>query len=241
MNGNIFKDKSYTKAVLAVGSTEYHGEHLPYGTDTLVAEHLTIEVSNRVEDMLMLPVLPYGMSHHYSSFPIAVTLSTKTLMRLLNDIYNSLRKHGINKLLIVNGHDGNIPAIEASTNEYRTAHPEFKIAVLDTWWVTAGQLLPPSTFKVWDGLGHGGEGETSMMLHVSPNTVDMKFAKGVEPDLPQHVKVKWTFDELTPYGVTGAPEEGTEEKGKMMSDALVEHLVEFIAWMDERDWEIKPQ
>ncbi len=240
MTGHIFKKKNYTKAILAVGSTEYHGEHLPYGTDTLVSEHLSKEVSNQVEGMLMLPPLPIGMSHHYSSFPVAITLSTETLMRVLTDVYESLRKHGINRLLVINGHDGNIPAIEATSNEYRTAHPKFKIAVLDTWWVTAGELLPPGTFKVWDGLGHGGEGETSMMLQVNPSLVDMRYAKGVVPDLPPHVKVKWTFDELTPYGVTGAPEEASTEKGKMMSDALVEHLVEFIAWMDERDWETKP-
>lgn len=239
MTGRLFKERKYTKAVLAVGSTEYHGEHLPYGTDTLVAEHLAREVTSRIDGMLMLPPLPFGMSHHYSSFPIAITLSTETLMRVLNEVYDSLWKHGINKLLIVNGHDGNIPAIEASTNEYKTAHPEFKTAVLDTWWVTAGELLPPDTFKVWDGLGHGGEGETSMMLHVNPEIVNMKHAKGVVPGLPQHVKIKWTFDELTPYGVTGAPEEGTAEKGKLMSDALVEHLVEFIEWMDERGWETK--
>jgi creatinine amidohydrolase len=240
MTGRIFKETNYSKAVFAVGSTEYHGEHLPYGTDALVAEHLAREISDHVEGMLMLPFLPFGMSHHYSSFPVAISLSTETLMRVLTEVYESLRKHGINRLLVINGHDGNIPAIEAASNEYRTAHSEFKIAVLDTWWVTAGELLPPGTFKVWDGLGHGGEGETSMMLHVNPSIVDMRYARGVVPDLPSHVKVMWTFDELTPYGVTGAPEEASAEKGKMMSDALVEHLVGFIAWMDERNWEIKP-
>jgi len=59
----------------------------------------------------------------------------------------------------------------------------------------------------------------------------------VVPDLPAHVEVKWTFDELTPYGATGDPSKATREKGVLMNDALVDLLVEFIEGMDERGWE----
>jgi creatinine amidohydrolase len=90
MTGHGFKSGGFDKAVLAVGSTEYHGDHLPYGTDTLVAEHLANAVADRVEGMLLLPPLPFGMSAHYSSFPLAVTLSTETLMRVLKEVFASL-------------------------------------------------------------------------------------------------------------------------------------------------------
>jgi creatinine amidohydrolase len=238
LKGHEYRERGYDKAVLAVGSTEYHGDHLPYGTDTLVAEHLAREVSERVEGLLMLPTIPIGMSVHYSSFPIAITLSTETLMHVLTEVFESLTKHGVMRLLIVNGHDGNIPAIDAASREYRTLHPEFKIAVLEAWWVAAGELVPPGTFEVWGGLGHAGEGETSMMLRVDPGLVDMDRARGVVPDLQPHVEVKWTFDELTPYGATGDPTKATREKGKLMNDALVSLLVDFVAEMDEKDWEI---
>jgi len=237
MIGHRLKSGGYDKAVLPLGSTEYHGEHLPFGTDTLVAEHLAREVSLTVERLFMLPPLPYGMSAHYSSFPIAITLKTETLIHILTEIFDSLRKHDLKHLLIINGHDGNIPAIEAATNEYRAIHPDFKIAVLDAWWVTAGQLLPEGTFEVWNGLGHAGEGETSMMLRVAPSLVHMEKAIGVVPDLPAHIQVKWTFNELTPHGVTGDPTKATTEKGAKMSDALVKHLVEFIKEMDKKNWE----
>jgi creatinine amidohydrolase len=75
------------------------------------------------------------------------------------------------------------------------------------------------------------------MLAVAPELVDMDSARGVVPDLPAHVQVKWTFDELTPYGVTGDPTKATQEKGRMMRDALVELLVSFVEEMDGRDWE----
>ena len=236
MTGYQFTSGEYDKAVLAVGSTEYHGEHLPYGTDTLVSEHMATEVARRVKGLLMLPPLPYGMSAHYSGFPIAITLKTETLIHILSEIFESLRKHGVMKLLIVNGHDGNIPAVEAATEEYRTLHPELKIVVLSAWWVTAGELVPQGTFEAWGGLGHGGEGETSIMLHVDPNLVDMPRAIGVVPELPNHVEWKWLFHEITPHGATGDPTKASPEKGKLMSDALVKLLVDTIEHLDEKNW-----
>ncbi len=238
MTGHEYHTGEYDKAVLAVGATEYHGQHLPYGTDTLVSEHIATEVSKQVEGMLMLPPIPFGMSAHYSEFPLAISLKTETLMHVLFEVFDSLCKHGINRLLVVNGHDGNIPAIEASTNEYRTQHPEFKIAVLSAWWVTAGKLVPEGTFEVWNGLGHAGEGETSMMLRVDPSLVDMNRAMGVVPDLPEHVDWKWLFNEIAPYGVTGDPTKATLEKGRLMNDALVNLLVDLVEKLDEKDWEL---
>jgi creatinine amidohydrolase len=231
-----FRSGGFDKAVLAVGSTECHGDHLPYGTDTMVAQYLAEEVARRVEGLLVLPSLPYGMSLHYASFPVAVSLTTETLMRVLREVFDSLLYHGIVRLLIVNGHDGNIAAIESAAREFRVEHPEMKIAVLEAWWQTAAELVPDGTFEVWGGLGHAGEGETSMMLAVAPELVDMSRAKGVVPELPVHVQVKWTFDELTAYGVTGDPTKATMNKGRLMRDALVELLVSFVEEMDKKDW-----
>ncbi len=236
LNGWDFRSGGFNKAILAVGSTEYHGDHLPYGTDTMVAQHLAEEVARRIEGLLVLPPLPYGMSLHYASFPIAISLTTETLMRVLREVFNSLMGHGIMRLLVVNGHDGNIAAIESAAREFRVEHPDMRIAVLDAWWVTAAELLPEGTFEVWGGLGHAGEGETSMMLAVAPELVDMSRARGVVPELPAHVQVKWVFDELTPYGVTGDPTKATEKKGGMMRDALVELLASFIEEMEKRNW-----
>ena len=241
MTGFGYKTGGFDKAVLAVGSTEYHGDHLPYGTDTLVAEHLAEAAAERVEGLLVLPSLPFGMSVHYASFPVAITLTTETLTRVLREVLESLLAHGILRLLIVNGHDGNIPSIEAATREFRVAHPEMKVAALEAWWVTAADLLPEGTFEAWGGLGHGGEGETSMMLAVDPGLVDMGKAKGTIPDLPEHIQLKWTFDELTPYAATGDPTKATERKGEMMRDALVDCLVSFIEEMDGRGWEIQKE
>ncbi|MFQ6053727.1 MAG: creatininase family protein, partial [Candidatus Bathyarchaeia archaeon] len=110
--------------------------------------------------------------------------------------------------------------------------------VLEAWWETAAKLLPEGIFEVWGGLGHGGEGETSMMLAVAPELVDMGRARGVVPELPEHVQVKWMFDEITPCGVTGDPTRATPEKGLRMRDALADLLTSFIREMDRRGWEV---
>jgi len=235
-----FRLGGFDKAVLAVGSTECHGDHLPYGTDTMVAQHLAEAVAERVDGLLVLPPLPYGMSRHYASFPVAITLSTETLIRVLREVFTSLLDHGLRRLLIINGHDGNVAAIEAASREFRVEHPEMDIAVLEAWWETGAELLPPDTFEVWGGLGHGGEGETSMMMAVAPELVDMSRARGVVPKLPAHVQIKWRFDELTTHGVTGDPTRATAEKGRLMRDALVDLLVSFIRDMDGRGWKLSP-
>ncbi len=226
----------FDKAILAVGATEYHGDHLPYGTDTIVARRIAEEVAKKVNGLLVLPPIPYGMSLHYASFPIAVSLTSETLMKLLKEVFASLLSHGIRKLFIVNGHDGNIAPIEVATREFKVEHPEMKICVLEAWWTTAGELLPKGTFEVWDGLGHAGEGETSIMLAINPKLVEMKYAKGAVPELPSHVQIKWVFEELTPYGATGDPSKATKEKGEKMMKALIDHVTSFIEEMDKKGW-----
>jgi creatinine amidohydrolase len=89
---------------------------------------------------------------------------------------------------------------------------------------------------VWNGRGHGGELETSVMLSIRPDYVKMIFAKGVVPDLPEHVQIKWLFRELTNTGSTGDPTKGTKEKGSSARRVLVECLVDFLKKMDQKDW-----
>lgn len=75
--------------------------------------------------------------------------------------------------------------IELAARSIKVAHPEVKIASLDAWWIVAGKLLPKDTFEVWDGLGHGGEGETSLALSLFPELVNIDVASGVVPSLPR--------------------------------------------------------
>ncbi|MBI5606460.1 MAG: creatininase family protein [Deltaproteobacteria bacterium] len=237
MTGNQYlHGEKHDKAIIAVGSCENHGFHLPFGTDTYVSTILAEKVAEQVKGLLVLPSVNVGMSEHYSHFPLAISLQPETLIALLKDILRSVVKNGIKKIFIMNGHDGNISPIEIATRSIKIKFPEVRIASLDAWWITAGKLIPPHTFEVWDGMGHAGEGETSMGLALFPELIEMKHARGVVPKLPEGIDIKWNFAELTDCGATGDPTKATAEKGRMMEEALVKTIVQFIKDMDACDW-----
>jgi creatinine amidohydrolase len=235
-NEHSFTEAGIDKAILAIGSTESHGAHLPFGCDTLVSYDLALATAERLDNTVVAPPLYYGMSLHYRHKPMAVSLTTDTMTRVITDVLESLVYWNIKKILIVNGHDGNIPAIQTAARDIKIKYPEIGLAVLDAWWETAGRLLPPGTFEVWDGLGHGGEGETSIALAMFPELCDLSRARGMIPQMDPNVKLVWNFEELTDYGASGAPEKGTPEKGRKMKQVLVDCLVDFVERMDRRNW-----
>lgn len=236
LNEHAIQEMHVDKALVAVGSTESHGAHLPFGTDTFVCYDIALEVARRLDNTVVVPPLYYGMSQHYRHKPMCITLSDETLSRVVKEVLESLLYWNIRKILIINGHDGNIPPIEMAARDVKVAHPDMGLAVLDAWWVTAGNLLPADTFEVWDGLGHGGEGETSIALAIFPELCDMSRAQGMIPDMDPNVKLIWNFEELTDYGASGAPQKGSAEKGRKMKQVLVDALVDFVVRMDRQGW-----
>lgn len=232
-----FKEGRYDKAILALGSCEAHGQHLPLGTDTHVSHMLSVKVAEQVPGTLVLPPVTVGVSEHYAAFPFTIYLKYDTMIAVIRDILRTTIQNGIKKIFIMNGHDGNIAAIEVAAREVKMQCPEARIVALNDWWIAAGKLLPPDTFEVWNGLGHAGEGETSISLSLFEDWCQMAYAEGVTPDhLPDHVDVKWDFAELTDTAATGDPTKATREKGEQMVEALVGLAVSTIKALDARDW-----
>lgn len=236
LNQHTFVEKKVDKAILAIGSTECHGEHLPYGTDTFVSYDIACSVAENLENTVVVPPLWYGMSQHYQHHPMCITLTNDTLIKVITEVMESCVHWGIKKIVVINGHDGNIAPIEIAARDIKVKYPDLGLAVLDAWWVTAGALVPPDTFEVWDGLGHGGEGETSIALAMFPELVDMSRAKGMIPEMDDHVKLVWNFEELTDYGASGDPTKATAEKGQAMKSVLVDYVTDFIRRMDAQGW-----
>lgn len=231
------KEGGYDKAILAIGSCEAHGQHLASGTDMLVSYMLSCKIADQVKGLLVLPPVTVGYSAHYDSFPFTLTLSYDTCTQVIYDMIESCLRNGIYKIFLFNGHDGNIAPIEIASRKIKEKYPEARIASLPQWWVTAGDLLPADTFEVWNGLGHAGEGETSIAYHLYPQWCEPELAKGFVPDnLPDYLDIKWDFSELTNTAATGDPTKGTAEKGKKMADVLVGAVVKAIGQLDARDW-----
>ena len=238
-NGSEWKEKPFEKVILPLGSLENHGNHLPFGTDALTAYLIGLDIAARVPNTVVLPPVNYGMSEHYKSFSFCVSLQFETEIAILRDILESVYREGIRKIFIMNGHDGNIAPIEVASRTAKVAHPDFKIISLDAWWNMVGGLVPPGFFDVWNGLGHGGEGETSICLALFPDLCDPSKAAGVVPHLPPYVDVKWTFNELTNVGASGDPTKASLEKGKKMREILVNTVVGILTDLDKNDWDYR--
>ncbi|ABC24523.1 creatininase family protein [Rhodospirillum rubrum] len=241
MNTRVFVEGAYDTALIPLGSCESHGDHLPFAMDALTAHKLALGVAERMEKVFVLPPTFFGFSQHYWHKPMSISLSQDTNIRVIADILDSLAHWKIRNVLIINGHDGNISAIDVAARAARLRHPDMKIGSLDAWWVTAGNLLPKDTFEVWNGLGHGGEGETSIGLACFPELVDMAHARGMIPEVDENVKELWDFSELTDYGATGAPEKATREKGQAMYDVLVDYLVAYLTKRRDTNWAYNPK
>ena len=238
LTANQVLGRNYSKAILAVGSCEAHGMHLAEGTDTFVSYKLSCMAADRVEGLLVLPPVNVGYSGHYDSFPFTLTLGYDTITQVIYDLLESVLRNGIGRIFIMNGHDGNIAPIEIASRKIKEKYPDARIAVLPQWWVTAGELLPPDTFEVWDGLGHAGEGETSIAYYLFPQWCEPEQAHCVIPDrLPDKIDIKWDFAELTNVGNTGDATRGTAEKGELMTDVLVGCIADAIRKLDEMNWD----
>ena len=235
MTAHQVKEANFTKAIISIGSCEAHGQHIAEGCDTLVAYKLSKQIADQVDGMMVIPPITIGYSAHYDSFPFSLTLSYDTTIAVLYDTIESVLRNGINHIFIMNGHDGNIAPIEIASRKIKEKYPDAQIAALTQWWVAAGNLLPKDTFEVWDGLGHAGEGETSIAYWCEP-----EYATCVVPNLPSEVEIKWDFSELTDTAQTGDATKGTAEKGKKMNDVIVEHVVKTLKELDATDWKYKP-
>jgi len=234
-----YKKAPFDKVILPLGSLESHGGHLPFGTDALTAHMIALDIAERIQGIAVLPAVPFGVSEHYKEFPFCISLQFETEIRLISDILESIYREGIRKVFIMNGHDGNIAPIEVASRNAKVAHPDFKIVSLDAWWVLVGSLVEPGFFEVWNGLGHGGEGETSICLELFPELCEMQNAKGVTPRLPNYVDIKWRFSELTNTGTSGDPTKGTAEKGKIMRKVLVDTAVSILNELEKNNWDYR--
>lgn len=238
MNASQIREavKDDTVAVLIFGACENHGGHMPFGADFIMPYELAKRLAKRQQNVMVLPPMPYGVSSHHRDFQMTMTLEPQTMVSVIHDILQSMVDNKVCRILIINGHDGNIAPIELASRLIKEKNPEAVICCLESWWALAGSLAP-ELFSVWSGLGHGGEAETSAMLALRPDLVDMKKApEQAVPRLPDNVRIYWKFSELTDTGATGAPREATAQKGEKVVEILENVLISFLQEMDRNDW-----
>ena len=225
--------------ITVFGSCESHGWHLPLGPDLFVPEEIARRVAIELDHVVVAPGMPFGTSIHYNRFPLSLTLRYETTISVAEDLFESLIRHGIEHILILNGHDGNIPALEIAARNVKDRHQGASIVYIPAWWEITGARMSEE-FGAWNGLGHGGEGETSITMAVRPDLVNLEEAISQVPhdivNMGDLATVIWDIEELSATGATGDPTKASREKGEKMLDTVVDYLVNLIQDLDSRDW-----
>lgn len=228
--------------LLPFGTIEDHGPHLPISTDNVIVEALCLETARRAPgEILVMPLVSYGLDEHHMDFPGAVSVDMQTLLELVSDVAISVARHGLTHIVIVNGHGSNAPIADLAARR----------VVLETG-VVCGAMSPNAAIdptlaeptlsqmrrSAPGGVAHAGEYETAMMLHLRPDLVQMdKAVKEMGQiaieyfnwDLPEPSILSWQdwWSRMSESGVCGDPTVATAEFGHALFETTVENFVRF--------------
>ncbi len=227
-------------AVLPVGTIEQHGPHLPLVTDVLTATEISRRAVEQIPyEAVLLPSVHYAFNEHHLDFPGTIAVEGPTFINYVTDIGRSLAHHGFRKILLVNGHGSNVPFLDVAARNItnRTA----AICAMVPWW----SLIPKELFAELresdypGGMAHGCELETSVLLYLRGDLVQMDNAQSDFPsqrsefffwDLqaPSPVFFQEFFSRYSRSGTLGDPTKASAEKGRRFVEAVVERLIRLI-------------
>ncbi len=238
INYGVVKEQDYEVAVLPLGATEPHNLHLPYGCDVFevetIGENICAAAWDRGAKVVLLPAVPYGTETNLMQFPMAMNLNPATLSIVIGDLVESLSRHGVHKIVLLNGHGGN----------------DLKPVLRELYAQTAARLFLCNWFTVckdaYDGLfaaadDHAGEVETSLMLAYYPELVARNVptaawrptraaqsASRFEAVNRGWVSISRPWHLLTTNSGCGNPHAASADKGRRLMELLVQRLAAFL-------------
>ncbi|MEM1325812.1 MAG: creatininase family protein [Bacteroidota bacterium] len=232
INWKTVQSTSYQLAILPWGATEAHNYHLPYATDNYQVEHIAKRAAAKAwavgTPLILLPLIPFGVQSGQLDIPLCMHLNPSTQLAILRDTVDTLKRHGIHKMVILNGHGGN--NFKTMIRELSVSHPEVFVCSVD--WFKIGDQ---SMFFEEEG-DHADEMETSAMLHIRPDLVRPLSAAGDGATKQYRIKGfkdgwataqrPWTT--ISQDTGTGNPKKATAEKGAAYLDEVVKELSDFF-------------
>ena len=222
--------------LLPIGAIEQHGPHLPVDTDTNSVTEIAERAARQAGDSsaLVLPTISWGLSPYWLPFAGTITLRPETILALVSDIGRSVAAHGFRRMIIINGHGGNAGIIGVGA----TMLAEFGIrAIAISYWSLLGDELGSITPGDHGNIGHAGQTETSIQLHLQPGMVDPDFGAVTNwADLGARVEDPLTVGAYkppiplqdSPNGIYGDLTQARPELGERVVDLVSERLATVI-------------
>ncbi|HKN29995.1 MAG TPA: creatininase family protein [Roseiarcus sp.] len=233
-------DMSQVTAVLPVAAIEQHGPHLPLGVDAVINDGYVKLAAEKTPDdlpVLFLPLQSAGVSGEHSEYPGTLSLSVESAIRAWTEIGDSIARAGCRKLIVMNSHGGNVAAIEAVTHNLRL---RWRMLAIHASWRRLG--YPEGLFSAREAAHgvHGGDGETSLMLALRPETVRMEQARDfasaaewMERDFAllrskPPLGFAWMASDLNREGAVGEASRASAAKGEAAIDYGVERFIALL-------------
>ena len=221
--------------ILPTGSTEQHGPHMPLDVDVFLVESVCLEVGRRASGrVLVLPPVSYGLNLHHIDFPGTIHVEPDVFIAFCLNVTKSVAYHGFQKILIVNGHGSNTPLADLAARK----------TVLETNSLCAAVNYYGLALDAFEAvretavMAHADEFETSLYLYLAPERVQMEKAvagddvrgRMVSSDSVPANPVRFNdyWGRWTTAGIHGDPTKATAEKGRVLFEAAVNGLLEFV-------------
>ncbi len=232
-------DASRAVAVLPLGATEQHGPHLPLSVDTVLVEgvvNAALPHLSAQDPVWVLPTQALGLSTEHQAFEGTLTLSPETVIALWCEIGASVARAGFKKMLMFNAHGGNVGLMDVVARELRAQHG--LLVYSSSWYnlpLDEAALAQFSAHEHRFGI-HGGEIETSMMLALAPDLVDMSQAQNFASSSQERAqrypvlgngksaKLGWHIQDYNPSGAVGNAGAATAAKGQALVKSAGEQL-----------------
>lgn len=231
-NWATVKDTQYTTAVITWGATEAHNYHLPYGTDNYQANYVAekaVEIAwNLGSRIVLLPGIPFGVNTGQLDVNLCINMMPSTQLAILKDICHVLQRHGVGKLVIINGHGAN--QFVAIIRELAGLFPKVFISVVN--WYQAGRKS-----DIFDQPGdHADEMETSVMMHIAPQLVQPLSTAGDGATRSFRLKGfqegwAWTqrpWTKISKDTGSGDPRLATVAKGEQFLERTINNIGKFL-------------
>lgn len=222
------KIKADVPVILPIGAIEAHGGHLPLNTDNILAEKYADKLAEKTNGFV-LPVLPFGQVWSLRDFPGSLTLSNATLSALVSEIGVSLYQQGFRIFVIFSAHLGNMTALKDAGRNLYDQFPDMKVMYIFYPELQSLAAEVRESSANHHTYVHADEIETSLMLYLSPEDVNMERAIDDPPILPEDSDYTPTpWQKFTSTAVLGEATLATAKKGEFLIERTLEKSVEIV-------------